>query len=86
MANEMQNSVLLLKSCRTVELIVRWCHEQVDHARRSMTMNQIRSPGSCVRRWKSLVRCIILKCVSCKQFKRKASATKNGRFAQGENE
>ena len=31
-ANEMQHPVLLPKSCKIAELVVRWCHEQVAHA------------------------------------------------------
>ena len=68
-ASEMQHSVLLPKSCRIAELVVRWCHEQVAHARRGMTMNQIRSSGFCVARCNSLVRCIVLLCVRCKQLR-----------------
>ena len=40
-ASEMQNPVLLPKSCRIAGLVVRWCHEQVAHVGRGMTMNQI---------------------------------------------
>ena len=68
-ASEMQHPVLLPKSCRIAELVVRWCHEQVAHAGRGMTMNQIRSSGFWVTRCNSLVRCIILKCVRCKQLR-----------------
>ena len=32
LANEIQHPVLLPKSCRIAELIVRWCNEQVAHA------------------------------------------------------
>ena len=31
-ASEMHHSVLLPKSCRIAELVVRWCYEQVAHA------------------------------------------------------
>ena len=68
-ASEMQHPVLFPKSCRIAELVVRWCHEQVAHAGRGMTMNQIRSSGFWVTRCNSLVRCIILKCVRCKQLR-----------------
>ena len=68
-ASEMQHPVLLPKSCRIAELVIRWCHEQVAHAGRGMTMNQIRSSGFWVTRCNSLVRCIILKCVRCKQLR-----------------
>ena len=40
LANEIQHSVLLPKSCRIAELIVCWCHEQVAHAGQGMAMNQ----------------------------------------------
>ena len=38
-ASEMQHPVLSPKSCRIAELVVSWCHEQVAHAGRGMTMN-----------------------------------------------
>ena len=44
--NEIQHLVLLSKSCRTAELVVRWCHEQVVHVGQGITINQIRSSGS----------------------------------------
>ena len=50
LANEIQNTVLLPKSCRISELVVHWCHGQVVHAGQAMTMNQIRSPGFWVKR------------------------------------
>ena len=68
-ASEMQQLVLLPKFCRIAELVVRWCHEQVAHAGRGMTMNQIRCSGFWVTRCNSLVRCIIFKCVRCKQLR-----------------
>ena len=74
MASQMQHLVLLPKSCRIAELVVCWCHEQLAHAGRGMTMNQITSSGFWVTRCNSLVRCIILKCVRCKQLR--------GRFQQ----
>ena len=42
-ASEMEYRVLLPKSCRIAELVVRWCDEQVAHTGQGMTMNQIRS-------------------------------------------
>ena len=71
LANEIQHPVLLPKSCRIAELIVRWCHEQVAHAGQGMTMNQTISFSFWMTRCKSLVRCIILNCVRCKQLRRR---------------
>ena len=68
-ASEMQHLLLLPKSCRIAELVVHWCHEQVAHAGRGMTVNQIRSSGFWVTRCNFLVRCIILKCVRCKHLR-----------------
>ena len=69
-ASEMQHLALLPKSCRIVELVVCWCHEQVAQAGRGITMKQIRSSGFWVTRCNFLVRCIILKFVRCKQLRR----------------
>ena len=69
LANEIHHPVLLPKSHGIAELIVCYCHEQLAHADRGMTMNQIRSSGFWVTSCNSLVRCIILKCVRCKQLR-----------------
>ena len=53
-----------------------WCHEQVAHAGRGMTMNQIKSSVFWVTRCNSLVRSIILKCVRCKQLRGKLQQQK----------
>ena len=76
LAIEIQNRVLLPKSCRIAELIVRWCHKRVAHGVRGMTINQIRSSGFWVTRCNSLVRSIISKCVRCKQLQRKLQQQK----------
>ena len=68
-ASEMQQLVLLPKFCRIAELVVRWCHEQVAHADRGITMIQIRPSDFWVTRCNSLVRCIIFKSVRCKQLR-----------------
>ena len=75
-AIEMQHLVVLPKSSRIAELVVRWCHGQVAHAGQGMAMNQIRSSGFWVTRCKSLVRYIILKCVRCKQLRRRLQQQK----------
>ena len=75
-AIEIQHLVLLPKCCRIAELIVRWCHENVAHGHRGMTINQIRSSGFWVTRCNSFVRSIISKCVQCKQLRGKLQQQK----------
>ena len=75
-ASEMQHPLLLPKSCRIAELVVRCCHKQVAHSGRGITMNQIRSSGFWVTRCNSLVRCIISKCAMCKQLRERLQQQK----------
>ena len=42
---EIQHTVLLSKDCRITNLIVSWCHDQVAHAGRGVTINQVRMSG-----------------------------------------
>ena len=42
---EIQHTVLLSKDCRITNLIVSWCHDQVAHAGRGITINQVRMSG-----------------------------------------
>ena len=47
---EIQQPMLLPKSCRITELVELWCHEQVPHAGQGITINQISSSGFWVTR------------------------------------
>ena len=52
--------------CRTTQLIIEWCHNQVAHAGRGMTINAVRASGYWVINCNAAVRSTISKCVRCK--------------------
>ena len=40
-----QHPILMPRYCRTTQLIIEWCHNQVAHAGRGMTTNAVRASG-----------------------------------------
>ena len=40
-----QHLILITRYCRTTQLIIEWCHNQVAHAGRGMTINAVRTSG-----------------------------------------
>ena len=52
--------------CRTTQLIIEWCHNQVAHAGRGMTINALRTSGYWVINCDAAVRSTISKCDRCK--------------------
>ena len=71
---ESQHPMLLPKDCKITNLIVSWCHDQVAHAGRGITINQVRMSGFWVIGLNIIVRSMISTCVRCKQL--------TGRFQQ----
>ena len=70
-SEEIQNPILMPKTSKITEVIVRWCHQRVAHAGRGLTINEIRSSGFWIRNCNSVVRSVIGKCVRCKQLRGK---------------
>ena len=66
--------MLLPNDCRTTSLIVSWCHNQVAHAGRSITINQVRISGFWVIGLNIVATSMISKCVRYKCLR--------GRFQQ----
>ena len=61
-----QHPILMPRYCRTTQLIIEWCHNQVAHAGRGMTINAVRASGYWVINCNAAVRSTISKCVRCK--------------------
>ena len=61
-----QHPILMPRYCRTTQLIIEWCHNQVAHAGRGMTINAVRTSGYWVINCNAAVRSTISKCVRCK--------------------
>ena len=61
-----QHPILMPRYCRTTQLIIEWCHNQVAHAGRGMTINALRTSGYWVINCDAAVRSTISKCDRCK--------------------
>ena len=59
----------IAKDCRITNLIVSWCHDQVAHAGRGITINQVRIFVFWVIGLNIVVRSMISKCVRCKHLR-----------------
>ena len=66
-----QHPILMPRYCRTTQLIIEWCHNQVAHAGRGMTINAVRTSGYWVINCNAAVRSTISKCVRCKILRSK---------------
>ena len=60
--------VILPKANLITEAIVTWCHENVAHSGRSMTLNNLRKNGLWVISANSVVQRTIFRCVTCRKL------------------
>ena len=63
--------ILMPRYCTITQLMREWCHNQVAHASRGMTINAVRTSGYWVINCNAAVRSIISKCVRCKNLRGK---------------
>ena len=70
--------VVLPKKGKVSYLIIQWCHFQVEHAGRGITLNEIRSSGYWIINANSRVRHFISKCVRCRFLRGKLGEQKMG--------
>ena len=70
--------VVLPKKGKVSYLIIQWCHFQVEHAGRGITLNEIRSSGYWIINANSKVRHFISKCVRCRFLRGKLGEQKMG--------
>ena len=69
LGKNIQRPVLIPRYCRTPQLIIESCHNQVAHARRGMTINAVRrTSGYCVINCNAAFRSTISKCVRYKML------------------
>ena len=61
-----EHPVLIPRYCRITQLVTEWCHNQVAHAGRGMTINALRTSGYWVINCDAAVRSTISKCDRCK--------------------
>ena len=62
----LQNPILMPRYCRITQLIIEWCHNQVAHAGRGMTINAVRASEYWMINYNTAVRSTMSKCVRCK--------------------
>ena len=55
-------------------MLIRWCHEKVQHGGRNSTLNELRQRGYMVVNANSRVRHIISKCVTCRKLRGKVGS------------
>ena len=73
---EIQHPILIPKNSKVAELIIRWCHDKVGHARRGMTINEIRCSGFWIVNCNGMVKSFISRCVRCKVLRGKVQQQK----------
>ena len=69
-----QHPILMPRYCRITQLMIEWCHNQVAHTGRGMTINSVRTSGYWVINCNAAVGSTISKFVRCKILR--------GRFQQ----
>ena len=75
---QVKHPIILPKSTKMVEVIIRWCHEKVGHAGRGITQNEIRNHGFWTVNGNSTVRWCISRCVTCRKLRGKHGQQKMG--------
>ena len=70
-SEEIKHPVILPKSAVVTSLIVRWCHEQVSHSGRGLTLNEVRTRGYWIIQANSFVRSFIFQCIRCRALRGK---------------
>ena len=64
-----KHPIILPKQGHITQLIVRFCHQEVNHQGRGMTINQIRASGFWILGCNRIVRSQISKCVICRRWR-----------------
>ena len=61
--------IILPKSGKVTELLIRWCHQKTAHSGRNITLNEIRSSRYWVMQGSSAVKKMISRCVTCRRLR-----------------
>ena len=68
--------IILPRHHDVTNMVIRWCHNAVEHGGRGTTLNMVRNKGLWVVNANSVVRSIISKCVRCRQLRGKIGEQK----------
>ena len=63
-----KHPIVMPRYYRITQLLIEWCHNQVTHADRGMTINAVRTSGYWMLNCNAAVRSILSKCVRCKNL------------------
>ena len=61
--------IILPKSGKVTELLIRWCHQKAAHTGTNITLNEIRSSGLYMIQGSSAVKKVISRCVICRRLR-----------------
>ena len=61
--------IILPKSGKVTEQLIRWCRQKTAHSGRNITLSQIRSSGYWVMQGSSAVKKMISRCVTCRRLR-----------------
>ena len=73
LSDHVKHPIILPRKGRVTTLIIKWCHEQVAHQGRGITMKKVRSSGFWIVNCSSAVTSHIFKCVQCRKLRGKAN-------------
>jgi hypothetical protein len=76
LSEECNHPAIIPHHQHVTDLIVRWCHQQVQHAGRGMTLNEIRLRGFWLIASNTVVRKLIFNCVVCRSLRGKLNYQK----------
>ena len=61
--------IILPKSGKVTELLIRWCHQKTARSGRNITLNEIRSSRYWVMQGSSALKKMISRCVTCRRLR-----------------
>ena len=73
---ETKHPIILPRKCITTNLIIEHLHQNIHHAGRTSTLNEVRRCGYWIINGNSLVRYILMKCVQCRILRGRSSTPK----------
>ena len=65
--------IILPKSGKVTDLLIRWCHQKTAHNGRNIPLNENRSSGYWVMQGSSAVKRVISRCVTCRRLRGRVS-------------
>ena len=67
--NYCKHSILILKNCHILKLMILWCHQKTGHSGRGMTLNEVRGSGFWIVNTNSVTHSLVYFCVVCRSVR-----------------